>query len=100
MKALGTTNLPLRVASEALRRALLPLSPVQSGAATLLIDSFISQCSRSGSPPDPSNAFTEPSMGSFHKTVDLIHLEHLLAARDCVKGHMFLGIMSFLALSS
>ncbi|KAH9959436.1 Aspartate/glutamate/uridylate kinase [Russula dissimulans] len=85
-KALGTTNLLLRAASEALRRPLPALSPVQSGAATPLTDSLVSRCFRTSSPTDTPNPFTEPSSGSFNKTVDLILSEHMAAARGCVKG--------------
>ncbi|KAI0273237.1 aspartate kinase [Russula aff. rugulosa BPL654] len=89
-KALGTTNLLLRAASEALRRPTPALSPVLSGAATPLTDSFICRSSRTGSPPAPL-AFTEPSTVSFSKTVDLIQSEHITAARDCVKGKTLLA---------
>ncbi|KAI0290992.1 Aspartate/glutamate/uridylate kinase [Russula brevipes] len=58
-KALGTTNLLLRAASEVLRRESPALSPL-SGAATPLPD------------------------WSFSKTVDLICSEHIAAARDCI----------------
>jgi aspartate kinase len=85
-KALGTTNLLLRAASEALRRPAPILSPVQSGAATPLTDSLISRSSRTGSPP-----FAEPCTVSFSKTVDLIQSEHIMAARDCVKGTALLA---------
>ena len=90
-KALGTTNLLLRAASEALRRPQLALSPVQSGAATPLTDSLICRSSRTGSPPGTPGAFAEQSTGSFSKTVDLILSEHIAAARDCVKGEMLLA---------
>ena len=85
-KALGTTNLLLRAASEALRRAPPALSPVQSGAATPLSDSLIFRSSRTGSPPQTPVPFTEQCTGSFSKTVDLIRSEHIAAARDSVKG--------------
>ncbi|KAI9452269.1 aspartate kinase [Russula earlei] len=90
-KALGTTNLLLRAASEALRRPPPALVPVQSGSSTPLTDSLISRCFRTGSPPGTPNTFTEQSTGSFHKTADLILSEHLAAARDCVKGKELLA---------
>ncbi|KAH9988782.1 Aspartate/glutamate/uridylate kinase [Russula compacta] len=92
-KALGTTNLLLRAASEALRRAPSALSPMQSGAATPLTDSLIfrSSSSRTGSPPQTPVAFAEQCTGSFSKTVDLIRSEHIAAARDCVKGKEILA---------
>jgi aspartate kinase len=90
-KALGTTNLLLRAASEALQRPARVLSPVQSGAATPLTDSLICRSSRTGSPPVPLSAFAEPCTVSFSKTVDLIQSEHIIAARDCVKGKTLLA---------
>ncbi|KAN0116522.1 aspartate kinase [Russula decolorans] len=90
-KALGTTNLLLRAASEALRRPAPVFSPVQSGAATPLTDSLIFRSSRTGSPPVPLSAFAEPSTVSFSKTVDLIQSEHITAARGCVKGKTLLA---------
>ena len=91
-KALGTTNLLLRAASEALRRT--PpsaLSPVLSGAATPLTDSLICRSSRAGSPPETPISFPEHCTGSFSKTVDMILSEHIAAARDCVKGKTHLA---------
>ena len=90
-KALGTTNLLLRAASEALRRPAPVLSPVQSGAATPLTNSLICRSSRTGSPLGALSAFAEPCTVSFNKTVDLIQSEHIIAARDCVKGKSFLA---------
>lgn len=90
-KALGTTNLLLRAASEALRRPAPVLSPVQSGAATPLTDSIICRSSRAGSPPGSFNAFVEPYITSFSKTIDLIQSEHIMAARDCVKRKILLA---------
>lgn len=90
-KALGTTNLLLRAASEALRRPAPVLSPVQSGAATPLTDSLICRSSRTGSPPGPLSAYAEPCTVSFSKTVDLIQTEHIIAARDCVKEKTLLA---------
>ena len=90
-KALGTTNLLLRAASEALRRPTPALSPVLSGAATPLTDSLLCRSSSMGSPPGPFGAFAEPCTVSFNKTVDLIQSEHIVAARDCMKGKTLLA---------
>jgi aspartate kinase len=91
-KALGTTNLLFRAASEALRRP--PpsaLSPVQSGTATPLTDSLIFRRSRTCSPPETLSSFPELCTGSFSKTVDMILSEHITAARDCVKEKTLLA---------
>ena len=90
-KALGTTNLLLRAASEALRRPAPVMSPVQSGAATPPTDSLICRSLRTGSPPGPLSAFAEPCTVSFRKTVDLIQSEHITASRGCVKGKTLLA---------
>jgi len=92
-KTLGTTNLLLRAASEALRRP--PpssSSPVQSGPTTPLTCSPISRRTRTGSPLDTFDSSAEESTeSSFSETVDLIRSEHITAARDCVKGKELLG---------
>ena len=90
-KALGTTNLLFRAASEALRRPAPVFSPVQSGAATPFTDSPICQSSRTGSPLVPLSAFAEPCTPSFSKTVDLIQSEHIIAAQGCLKGKTLLA---------
>ncbi|KAH9179017.1 aspartate kinase [Lactarius sanguifluus] len=85
-KSLGTTNLLLRAASEALQRAPQVRSPLQSGAAT---PSYISRGSRTGSPPHIADLLADQhtnEVSSFNKTVDLIRSEHITAARGCVKG--------------
>ncbi|KAH7882316.1 Aspartate/glutamate/uridylate kinase [Phlebopus sp. FC_14] len=107
-KALGTTNLLLRAASEARQRP--PSKPAYaysySGAVTPLTtnggtfpcpaDSTLpSPPSRSSSPPQravyPLTPLTTPHPGQpfpeFNKTVDLIRSEHLNAARECVVNH-------------
>ena len=93
-KSLGTTNLLLRAASEALQRAPQVRSPVQSGTATPLITSLVSRCTRTGSPPDTTDLLPDHcanDASSFNKTVDLIHSEHIAAARGCVKGKEILS---------
>ncbi|KAI9462827.1 aspartate kinase [Lactarius psammicola] len=88
-KSLGTTNLLLRAASEALQRTPQVRSPVQSGTATPLITSCISRGTRTGSPPHIADLLADQhanDVSSFNKTVDLIHSEHIAAARGCVKG--------------
>lgn len=90
-KALGTTNLLLRAASEALQRPQPTSSPPQSGAETPLTDSLISRSSRTGSPPGTPDSFPEQCPVSFSKTVDLILSEHIAAARACVKGEDLLS---------
>lgn len=82
---MGTTSLLLRAADEALQRAPQIRSPVQSGTASPLL----SRGSRSGTPPDTVDLLADQRpncVSSFNKTVDLIHSEHIAAARDCVKG--------------
>jgi len=92
-KTLGTTNLLLRAASEALRRT--PpssSSPVQPGPTTPLTYPPTSRLTRTGSPLDTSDPSAEESTeSSFSTTVDLIRSEHITAARDCVKGKELLG---------
>jgi aspartate kinase len=90
-KALGTTNLLLRAASEALQRPPPASSPPQSGAATPLTDSLICRSSRTGSPPGTPGSFAEQCTGSFSKTVDLILSEHVAAARACVNRKKLLA---------
>ena len=90
-KALGTTNLLLRAASEALQRPQPTSSPPQSGAETPPTVSLISRSSRTGSPPGTPDSFPEPCPGSFGKTVDLILSEHIAAARACVKEESLLS---------
>ena len=97
-KSLGTTNLLLRAASEALHRTPSVSSPVQSGIASPFITSYISRGSRTGSPPETppetlpdQHADETSSLSSFNKTVDLIHSEHIAAARGCVTGK---GVLS------
>jgi aspartate kinase len=92
-KALGTTNLLLRAASEALRRP--PpssSSPVLPSPTTSLTNSPISRRTRTGSPTNTSDTSAEESTeSSFSKTVDIIRSEHITAARNCVKGKELLG---------
>lgn len=92
-KSLGTTNLLLRAASEALQRSPQVNSPVQSGAATPLITPFLSRGSRTSSPPGTVDVLADQNTGcvSFNKTVDLIQSQHIAAARDCVKGKEILS---------
>ncbi|KAF8268002.1 Aspartate/glutamate/uridylate kinase [Lactarius quietus] len=93
-KSLGTTNLLLRAASEALQRAPPVCSPVHSGAVSPVTTPFSPWGSRSGSPPDSIDQFVDQRANYrsfFNKTVDLIHSEHLAAARDCVKGNEILS---------
>jgi aspartate kinase len=90
-KSLGTTNLLLRAASEALQRAPPARSPMQSGAATPLITPLMSRGSPTGSPLNTINVLADNYASSFNKTVDLIHSQHLAAARDCVKGEEILS---------
>ncbi|KAI0253340.1 aspartate kinase [Lactifluus subvellereus] len=90
-KVLGTTNLLLRAASEALQRAPPAESPVLSGTMTPLTDTLIPRSSRANSPPDTSGTFPDQPVASFSKTVDVILSEHLTAARDCVKGRGLLA---------
>jgi aspartate kinase len=92
-KSLGTTNLLLRAASEALQRPVQVSSPVQSGAATPLITPFVSRGTRTSSPPGTVDVLVDQNAEcvSFNKTVNLIHSEHIAAARDCVKGKEILS---------
>ena len=92
-KSLGTTNLLLRAASEALQRCPQASSPVQSGAATPLVTPFISRGSRTSSPTGTFDVLADQKTQSvsFNKTVDLVHSEHIAAARDCVKGKEILS---------
>ncbi|KAH9974679.1 aspartate kinase [Lactifluus volemus] len=85
-KPLGTTNLLLRAASEALQPSTLASSPVRSRTATSLTDFLIPRSSRASPPFDAPGTSAVESVASFSKTVDLILSEHLAAARDCVKG--------------
>ncbi|EGO03421.1 hypothetical protein SERLA73DRAFT_83373 [Serpula lacrymans var. lacrymans S7.3] len=107
-KALGTTNLLLKAASEALQRP--PNKPVTTpGTATPLtngmfgrsLDSPVSGSSRTRSAssprsPSPSTSgmfsltpLTVPQVGQdipgFNQTVDLIRSEHMTAAKTCVR---------------
>ncbi|KAI0263030.1 aspartate kinase [Gloeopeniophorella convolvens] len=89
-KALGTTNLLLRAASEALQRGPpTSTSPIRSGAATPLTTSLIFRSARTGSPPGTPNGVSDPPLSdapSFSTTVDMIRSEHVTAARQCIKG--------------
>ncbi|KII91305.1 hypothetical protein PLICRDRAFT_38045 [Plicaturopsis crispa FD-325 SS-3] len=104
-KALGTTNLLLRAASEALQR---PTNKSAStpGALTPIASNLFGRVNRSSnSPPDPGSPRVQPrsptrsqSISSlamsqadqfepeFYKTVDLLRQEHLCAARESVKN--------------
>ena len=107
-KALGTTNLLLRAASEALRRPRnkTPTSPVPTPVTNGLFrgmcygepsSSPSSPRPRSSSSPRSSSPIpfssltplTVPQAGQpspeFNATVDIIRSEHLLAARDSVR---------------
>ena len=88
-KSLGTTNLLLRAASEALQPQ--GRSPMQSGTATPLITPLMSRGSPTGSPLNTINVLADNYASPFNKTVDLIHSQHLAAARDCVKGEEILS---------
>lgn len=94
-KALGTTNLLLRAASETLRRR----PKTQSGYATPVSRSsgifgrteegsqsppLSTQRSGEASPWGPGSSMT-PLFPEFHATVDLIRQEHFNAARASVK---------------
>ncbi|KAH9005651.1 aspartate kinase [Lactarius hatsudake] len=76
-KSLGTTNLLLRAASEALQRAPQVRSPLQSGTAT---PSYISRGSRTGSPPHIADLLADQHAN------DVSSLQQNAAARGCVKG--------------
>ncbi|VDC03815.1 unnamed protein product [Peniophora sp. CBMAI 1063] len=87
-KALGTTNLLLRAASEALRprqtstQATSFSSPAPSGTQTPLNTSMFLERARSfsGSPPR-----ADSGQPAFSATVDVIREQHLLAAREVVR---------------
>jgi len=93
-KALGTTNLLLRAASEAIRSskpiASTPSSPTRKTGSRLI--NYASDhspshsiSSRSGSPPLGFTSLLESnSVPDFFVTVDLIRQQHLSAARDSV----------------
>jgi aspartate kinase len=106
-KALGTTNLLLRAASEALRQPTKSASRHSSGAATPVSRSMslfgscsppLSPRSRSGSSPrstspQPFTTFsqvnehadTTETVPDFVKTIDLLREEHISAARASVR---------------
>ncbi|KAI0062615.1 aspartate kinase [Artomyces pyxidatus] len=89
-KALGTTNLLLRAASEALQRAppsSLPSS--SSGAVTPLSSSIFHRGSRSNSPPQ-SGLNGHADVPAFSATVDVIRREHLVAAKAAVRDRAVL----------
>lgn len=92
-KSLGTTNLLLRAASEALQRSPQVCSPAQSGAASPVITPFIYRESSRGYPTGTVGVLADQNAESlsFNKTVDLIHSEHIAAARDCVNGQAILS---------
>ncbi|KAJ7484371.1 Aspartate/glutamate/uridylate kinase [Mycena latifolia] len=99
-KALGTTNLLLKAASEALKRP----SKTSSGYETPVIFGRTEEGSQSPSPPSPRSGETSPSpwgpgsgmtpfttsnselLPAFHETVDLIRQEHFNAARASIQS--------------
>ncbi|KAF9530001.1 Aspartate/glutamate/uridylate kinase [Crepidotus variabilis] len=104
-KALGTTNLLLRSASEALRQKKPPMTT--SGSVTPVSKGLFGAGGRTNGSSDPSqspplsrssrsssptqnqfNGFTplqdNETIPEFHVTVDLIRQQHVEAARDCV----------------
>ncbi|THH05647.1 hypothetical protein EW146_g9846, partial [Bondarzewia mesenterica] len=110
-KALGTTNLLLRAASEALqqqpRQPSSSTTPTTPGTATPFTASLFRrdrdpssssalQSPRSGSPPSLSNsltlslAMTASEQHPFSATVDVIRDEHLTAAKKAVKDESVL----------
>lgn len=102
-KALGTTNLLLRAASEALNRSLVPSNHAMPGIHTPFTSCAQSPESLSpslspllrrssgshGSPPGLSLPST-PQLVPFGPTVDLIRTEHLTAARSLIRDQILL----------
>ncbi|KZT52638.1 aspartate kinase, partial [Calocera cornea HHB12733] len=110
-KALGTTNLLLRAASEALRHP----SPLSSSSSRTFLGSSSAGPSAPGTPgagplfqngpaiSGPSSAFpgysttptprhaSPPSLPAFHATIDLLLQEHLAAARAVIRGEPLLA---------
>lgn len=102
-KALGTTNLLLRAASEALKPRTKPVgSSAPSGFATPVsrgmfgARGYLSSSDHSQSPPMtptevplfnfiPLNEPVPADLSGYHVTVDLIRSEHLVAARSSVR---------------
>ncbi|KZT27990.1 aspartate kinase [Neolentinus lepideus HHB14362 ss-1] len=91
-KALGTTNLLLRAASEALQRHPVPSAPGTPGNMTpALNNGFSSPCSPISGSPSPFSSFHMGSANgkqapSFSVTVDVIRSDHLSAARTTIKN--------------
>lgn len=102
-KALGTTNLLLRAASEALNRSLVPSSHATPEIHTPLT-SFWAQSPDPSSPPSPFPRKSSGGRGSpsglslsstsqltpYGPTVDLIRSEHLTAARSLIRDQILL----------
>ncbi|KIY68036.1 aspartate kinase [Cylindrobasidium torrendii FP15055 ss-10] len=88
-KALGTTNLLLKAATEALSRPKSSKSNPTSGSATPngMFGLFGHMRDRSNSPPSsPRASFDQaPFAPEFSKTVDLIRQEHYNAAKENIK---------------
>ncbi|KAI9444102.1 aspartate kinase [Lactarius indigo] len=76
-KSLGTTNLLLRAASEALQRAPQRHLPSYPGAPARVPHLISPTCLLTNTANDVS---------SFNKTVDLIRSEHIAAARSCLEA--------------
>src|SRR5258706_1326757 len=100
-KALGTTNLLLRAASEALNRSLVPPNHAMPGIHTPFWPQSPEPSSPSSSPfprkssggrgsPSGLSLSSTSQLTAYGPTVDLIRSEHLTAARSLIRDQILL----------
>lgn len=103
-KALGTTNLLLRAASEALHRSVVPSDHPTSGVHTPFTSFWAQEpescspslsplprrCSENQGPPSGLSLSSASQLTPFDPTVDLIRSEHLTAARSLIRDQILL----------